>query len=354
MLEAKQKSEAALHKLHQRISSKVSQPDTNPFLAAPAVEQLPVQLPELSAAAAAAAAIALGGSSAGGAGAAAAGAGAAAALANGPTSSSQPAAANSIGKAAAAAGGLSQQQSQQQLQQQPLLRRQQLAAAAAAGGDEVDEDMLFESAAVLKAFSAILPPDLLAQHAERLQGVSEEQQQQRSKQRRNNGAAEAANGLEDIIIEEEGPSAMDVDGAADASGAAVDPAQSWLSWDKQRDLQQDQQQQQQPSELLGPAGAVGPELLRFGIDPVAADKSTAVRLAGRERPADAFAERSSSGKGGAVAVGGSGRQRKSKYDADPTKQRAEGILAANPEALFATGPDGQKMRVFGELGDDDL
>ncbi|WIA22741.1 hypothetical protein OEZ86_009700 [Tetradesmus obliquus] len=51
MLEAKQKAEAALNKLHQRMSSKAAQPDTNPFLAAPAVEQLPAQLPAAAAAA---------------------------------------------------------------------------------------------------------------------------------------------------------------------------------------------------------------------------------------------------------------------------------------------------------------
>jgi hypothetical protein len=368
MLEAKQKSEAALHKLHQRISSKVNQRDSNPFLAAPAVEQLQLQLPALPAAAAAAAADGAGNvdGAAAGAGASSSAAAAAAAAANGPVSNGhqQPAAASSSAAAAAAAAvataayGSNGQQQQVAL---PLLRQQHRlasAAAAAADGEELEEDMLFESAAVLKAFSSILPPELLAQHADRLQGVSGEGQQQR-KQRRPNGAADAANGVEDdLVIEDEDAAAMDVD-AADASAAAdADPQQMWLQWDGQQDLQQQQQQQQQrPVDLLGPGGAVRTELLRFGIDPLAAGKGTAVRLAGRQRPPDAFADREGrrDGAAGGMGVSSSGRQRKSKYDADPKQQKAEGILNASPEAVYATteaGRQGVYGDMYGDLGED--
>jgi hypothetical protein len=145
---------------------------------------------------------------------------------------------------------------------------------------------------------------------------------------------------------------MDIDGAdAAAVPAAADPAQMWLAWDPQQDLQQ---QQQRPGDLLGPAGAAGPELLRFGIDPLAAGKGTAVRLAGRARPPDAFAERGAgSGQpGGVSGYGGvgssSGRQRKSKYDADPKQQKAEGILSAGPEAVFATTAEGRQGAKYAE------
>jgi hypothetical protein len=382
MLEAKQKSEAALHKLHQRISSKVAQQDTNPFVAAPTIEQLPLQLPALPAAAAAAAvaaaAVAVAGAdgmppepangSAGGPSTAAAGA---AAAANGPSSSDQPLPASeaagagngALGKAAAgSSAGAQLQQQQQQLRPLPFLQqrgqRQWVgsAAAAAAGDGELDEeDMLFESAAVLKAFSSVLPPELLAQHMERLQGgaSSDEQKQQKQKQGLKDGEAEAADGIDGFdIIEEEEPSAMDVDAGGAAAGAAADPTQTWLSWDPQ----QQQQQQQGPAALLGPGGAAGAELLQFSFDPVASRKSIALRLAGGQRPLDAFAERSSSGRrdpaaAAAAAAGGTGvRQRRSKYDvADPRQQKAEGILNASPEAVYATTAEGRQGAVYGEM-----
>jgi hypothetical protein len=215
--------------------------------------------------------------------------------------------------------------------------------------------MMFESAAVLKAFSSILPPELLAQHAERLQGFSGEERQQR-KQQRQNDAADAANGVEDdLVIEDEDAAAMDVDAADAAADAAADPKQMWLQWDGQQDLQQ-QQQQQRPVDLLGPGGAARTELLRFGIDPLAAGKGAAVRLAG-QRPPDAFADRGGrkDGAAGAMGVSSSGRQRKSKYDADPKQQKAEGILNSSPEAVYATteaGRQGVYGDMYGDLGED--
>jgi hypothetical protein len=153
---------------------------------------------------------------------------------------------------------------------------------------------------------------------------------------------------------------MDVDsGAAAAAGVSEDPQQQWLMWEGQQQQQQQQplqQQQQQPAELLGPAGATGPELLRFGIDPLAAAKSVSVRLAGRTRPPDAFAERSAGKQGDAAAaaagVGGvSSSRRRGKSAADAAREQATRILNASPESIFATTADGRQVQVFGSVDD---
>jgi hypothetical protein len=44
------------------------------------------------------------------------------------------------------------------------------------------------------------------------------------------------------------------------------------------------------------------------------------------------------------------RQRRSKYDvADPRQQKAEGILNASPEAVYATTAEGRQGAVYGEM-----
>ncbi|KAF8066291.1 Taf3 [Scenedesmus sp. PABB004] len=132
MLEAKQKAEAALNKLHQRISSRAAAaPGANPFLAPPAVEALPPP----------------GGAGGGGDGAAA------------PPPSEQA------------------QQLAPPEQQQPEQPEQQLLPPAAVAAEEAEdeEDALFEQAAVLRAFGSVLPPELVrSAKAARARAAAEE------------------------------------------------------------------------------------------------------------------------------------------------------------------------------------
>jgi hypothetical protein len=312
MLAAKQKAEAALNKLHQRMSSKAAQPGTNPFLAAPAVEQLPDQLPAAAAAAAAAA------TSATAVGAAAAGAvapsAAAAAEPNGSTAAVKPAAAEQ------------QQQPNALLQLQQLPQQQQQQGA---DDDLDDEDALFEQAAVLKAFSSILPAELIARE---LKGsLQEDQQQQQQEKQEAELKQQQQKQLEDSGVVEEQP--MEIDGAgAAAAGDAADAAAvagSWLGWKQQ---QQQQQQLKSGAAAAGPDAIAEAEVLRFGIDSLAAGRRAALSLAGGKGPQDVY-EQQAQQLGRVAGVGGA-RQRKSKYDADPKVVQAEGILNLGPEAVF--------------------
>jgi hypothetical protein len=304
MLEAKQKAEAALNKLHQRMSSKAAQPDTNPFLVAPAVEQLPAQLPAAAAAEAAA-------GTPGGAGPSAAAAAA-------PVAATAAQNGSSISAAAAA----EQQQAVQLHQQQPQQQQQQPLAAAA---EVDDEDALFEQAAVLKAFSSILPASLIAKE---LRGSLQEQQQQQDQQ-----AEQQRKQQQDSGIVEEQPMEVDLPGAAAADGAADDAVDdgSWLGW-KQQQQQQQGSAAGAGSAAAGPAALAEAEVLRFGIDSLAAGRRAALSLAGGKGPQDAY-EQQAKQQGRVAGVGGA-RQRKSKYDADPKIVQAEGILNLGPEAVF--------------------
>jgi hypothetical protein len=322
MLEAKQKAEAALNKLHQRMSSKAAQPDTNPFLVAPAVEQLPAQL---LAAAAAAAAAGVAGTSAK---AAASAEDAAAAAAAAAPSAAADAAQNGSSASVPAAAAAEQQQQQQQHTQLPLLLQQQSQQQAVAAAAEYDEeDALFEQAAVLKAFSSILPARLIEKE---LRGSRQDQQQQQQQQK--DQQAEEKRKQQDDGVVEDVPMDIDVpDGAAagDAADAATEDG-SWLGWK--------QQQQQQGTAAAGAAAAAGTaalaeaEVLRFGIDSLAAGRRAALSLAGGKGPQDVY-EQQGKQQGRVAGVGGA-RQRKSKYDADPKVGKAEGILNSGPEAVF--------------------
>eukprot|EP00879_Flechtneria_rotunda_P024267 GHRR01025719.1.p1 GENE.GHRR01025719.1~~GHRR01025719.1.p1 ORF type:complete len:292 (+),score=149.77 GHRR01025719.1:640-1515(+) len=275
MLEAKQKAEAALNKLHQRMTSKVTlaQPDVNPFLVPPAVEQLPAELPIQQPTAAAVPAAA---------------AGLAADSTNGSTIGANiPSAVDQVAQALPV---------MKQLQQH--LPTQQQGEA-----DSTDEDALFEVAAVVKAFNGVLGPELLAKHTRNTSGQQQTQQQQGGQQ-----AADA------VIVQQDN---MDTD------GVSVQPAHQYLAW----------QEQVQPPQS-DTQGVGGVQLLRFGIGPSGASKRAALSLARRHRPADVYAENVASM---ASVGGGSGsRQRKSRYDADPKVVQAQGILAAGPEAVFST------------------
>lgn len=267
MLEAKQKAEAALNKMHQRMTSKAAQPDSNPFMSPPVVEQLQ---------------------------ASAAGSSAAVHQQNGISS--------------AAVG-------QQQLgPQQPTLQHAPVQQQQQQQQGDLDEDALFEQAIVLKAFSSVLPPELLVKETKT---SAEDLQQQQH----------------DGVVEEQ---PMDIDGAAASN---IPPgSQTWLGWKPQA-----QQQQQQGESISAPAdtaaaAAVGADVLDSVMDPsgLAAGKRAALVLVGKHRPADAYAEK---GRGTGIGAGGS-RQRKSKYDADPRVMQAEGILAAGPEQVFASAGGG--------------
>ena len=270
MLEAKQKAEAALNKMHQRMTSKAAQPDSNPFMAPPVVEQLP------AAAAAAAAAV-------------------------GSAALDQQ---NGIGNTAGDTGA----GEQRPLVQHPLLQQQALRPQQQQQHQgDLDEDALFEQALVLKAFSSVLPPELLSKETKA--AAADQQQQQ------------------DGVVEEQ---PMDIDGAAAAN---IPPgSQTWLGWKPQIQQQQQQGEDQSSAADLAVAAAAGADVLDPGIDPLglAAGKRAALVLVSKHRPPDAYAE-----KGRGVGAGGS-RQRKSKYDADPRVMQAEGILAAGPEQMFAS------------------
>uniref|UniRef100_A0A383W5E7 Transcription initiation factor TFIID subunit 8 n=1 Tax=Tetradesmus obliquus TaxID=3088 RepID=A0A383W5E7_TETOB len=303
MLEAKQKAEAALNKLHQRMSSKAAQPDTNPFLAAPAVEQLPAQLPAAAAAAA---------------GSAGSSAAAAAAAASKGDAAAPPVAADAAqnGSSTPAPAATVAEQPQAAQLQQPQQQQQE---AAASEYDE--EDALFEQAAVLKAFSSILPARLIERE---LRGSLQEQQQQQQDQKL---ADEQRQQQQDAGVVEDQPMDVDMPSAAAAPDESAD-AGSWLGW----------KQQQQGNAAAAAAAAAGPgalaeaEVLRFGIDSLAAGRSAALSLAGGKGPGDAY-ELQAKQQGRVAGVGGA-RQRKSKYDADPKLAQAEGILNLGPEAVF--------------------
>ncbi|KAF6254482.1 Bromodomain associated-domain-containing protein [Scenedesmus sp. NREL 46B-D3] len=207
MLEAKQKAEAALNKLHQRMSSKAAQPDINPFLVAPAVEQLPAQLPAATVGAAAA--------------------------------------------APAPAPAVQQQMLQHHLplqlqrsmvaahmhlHQLPLTsssnmrscswRKYSLSSRCCRGVD--DEDVLFEQAAVLKAFSSILHTELIAK--ELRGGLQEDQQQQQQRDKQPHELQKQQ--LDDMGVVEEQP--MDVDGEGPAAAGGQGPQDMYEQQAKQQ------------------------------------------------------------------------------------------------------------------------
>jgi hypothetical protein len=141
--------------------------------------------------------------------------------------------------------------------------------------------------------------------------------------------------LEESGVVEDQPMDIDAAGAA-AAGDAADAAAvagSWLGW-----KQQQQQHQQQRLGSTAAAAAAGPdaiaeaEVLRFGIDSLAAGRRAALSLAGGKGPQDVY-EQQAKQLGRVAGVGGA-RQRKSKYDADPKVVQAEGILNLGPEAVF--------------------
>ncbi|KAF6265553.1 Bromodomain associated-domain-containing protein [Scenedesmus sp. NREL 46B-D3] len=319
MLEAKQKAEAALNKLHQRMSSKAAQPDINPFLVAPAVEQLPAQLPAATVGAAAAAPAPAPAVGAPGGGAPSTRAGAAADAA--APSAAAAAAQHGGSTHAPASAAADQQQQHAQLQLAQVQPQQQDAAE-----EWDDEDVLFEQAAVLKAFSSILHTELIAK--ELRGGLQEDQQQQQQRDKQPHELQKQQ--LDDMGVVEEQP--MDVDGEGPAAAGAADGsavAGNWLGW------KQHQQQQGSGAAAAAAAGSdalAETEVLRFGIDSLAAGRRAALSLAGGQGPQDMY-EQQAKQQGRVAGVGGA-RQRKSKYDADPKLAQAEGILNLGPEAVF--------------------
>jgi hypothetical protein len=326
MLEAKQKAEAALNKLHQRMSSKkAAQSNSNPFLEPPVVQQLhlvqpPTQLVSAAAGPSAAATPAA-------AGAGGVGEGGSSAADHLPQSPSR-----AIEDPPGATTAAEQAMSGAVQVEQPLTAGAEAVAAAAAASAaavsglkrqlqqlnaEKDEDVLFETAAVLRAFSSILPSELLAVVTGSRSSMQQEQQK-----------ADGGG------VEEE---AMEVDvmdgGAATAQQtlvAAVGPqGYGAVGWRPTEEV---------AAPVPAAAGVVGGnsiELLCSGIDPLVSGKRALFTLSSSQRPADVYAERLQM-KGAA-----SGRQRKgSRFDADPKMVQAKGILEAGPEAVFAAAGTG--------------
>lgn len=324
MLEAKQKAEAALNKLHQRMSSKkTAQPNSNPFLEPPVVQQLHLQhLQHLQSKQHLMAAAGLSVAVSPGAAGTDEGSNAADHLPHSATRSADvPGAPDAVEKglagavkveqptAAEAAAAVASSAAPDLLGLKRLLQQQQQSCA------ETEEDALFETAAVLRAFSSILPGELLAAAAGG--GSNTHQQQQEA-----DGSVEEPM---DVDVQEVGAAA-----AQQPLAAAVGPqGYGTVGWRSSQDV---------TAPLPAAAGVVGSssaELLCSGIDPLAAGKRTLFTLSSRQRPADVYAERLQ------MRVG-AGRQRKSssRSDGDPKVIQAKGILEAGPEAVFAAAGSG--------------
>lgn len=138
----------------------------------------------------------------------------------------------------------------------------------------------FDTAAAQKAFRHILPHALNQQQQHGVEGM----------------AADGNDG---------GPSDMAVDGAH---------GDGWLGWKAGG----------QPAA----ATAVQQGVLGFSLDPAVVARKQALGLAHSKPTQDAFEERAKAAPSGS-------RQRKSRYDYDPKMRRAEDILGAGPDAVYA-------------------